>query len=256
MQKSFRLGSTSFVYPADLVTNARRLAGRVDDIELVLFEAENFGSNFPTRDTLAALNKIADENALTFTVHLPRDMNLHDEQACDQNRRAIDATRGLYPYAYIAHLDGRALMRDTSAARVARWRAEAGRALAQVIAWVGDAARVCVENVEAWDPAYFQEIVVELRASRCIDIGHFWLNQCDPLPHLAAHLPQTRVIHLHGVGARDHSALTRQSQAQLAAALAALRRENYRGVVTLEVFGETDFFTSLETLERVLEINS
>lgn len=256
MQKSFRLGSTSFVYSADLVTNARRLAGRVDDIELVLFDAENFGSNFPTRAARAELNKIADENALTFTVHLPRDMNAHDEQACDQNRRAIDATRDLYPYAYIAHLDGRALMRDASAAKVARWRADAARALAQVIAWVGDAARVCVENVEAWDPAHFQNIVAAARASRCIDIGHFWLNQCDPLPHLAAHLPQTRVIHLHGVGARDHSALTHQAQAQLVAVLETLRRENYRGVVTLEVFGETDFFTSLETLARALEINN
>jgi len=39
--RKFRLGSTSYVYPADLVTNARQLAGRVDDIELVLFETEN-----------------------------------------------------------------------------------------------------------------------------------------------------------------------------------------------------------------------
>ncbi len=251
--RKFRLGSTSYVYPADLVTNARRLAGRVDDIELVLFETENFGSNFPTRDTLVELNEIAGENGLTFTVHLPRDVNLNDELSYAQNRRAVDATRALHPYAYVMHLDGRALMRDTSAANVARWHTQARRALEQVIAWVGDAARVCVENVEAWDPAYFQEMVAELRASRCIDIGHFWVNQCDPLPHLVTHLPQTRVIHLHGVDARDHSALTHQPQAQLAAVLETLRRQNYRGVVTLEVFGESDFFTSLETLERALE---
>lgn len=252
MQKSFRLGSTSYVYPADLVTNARRLAGSVDDIELVLFETDNL-TNFPTRDTIAELNEIARENALTYTVHLPRDVNLNDEISSDQNRRAVEATRALHAYAYVMHLDGRALMQDTSAANVARWQVQAARALEQVIAWVGDATRVCVENVEAWDPAYFQDMVAELQTSRCIDIGHFWLNQCDPLPHLDAYLSRARVIHLHGVDARDHSALTHQPQRQLVSVLETLLRQNYSGVVTLEVFGESDFLTSVETLERALE---
>jgi len=41
-----RLGSTSYIYPADLLTNTRQLAGVVQDIELVLFELPNGESNF------------------------------------------------------------------------------------------------------------------------------------------------------------------------------------------------------------------
>ena len=39
---TFRLGSTSYVYPDDILPNVQRLAqaGDVDDIELVLFEVE------------------------------------------------------------------------------------------------------------------------------------------------------------------------------------------------------------------------
>ncbi len=42
----FRLGTTSYIIPADLMTNVRLLSPLVDDIELVLFEADD-ESNLP-----------------------------------------------------------------------------------------------------------------------------------------------------------------------------------------------------------------
>ncbi|MCX7010033.1 MAG: hypothetical protein NTY53_22795 [Kiritimatiellaeota bacterium] len=44
-QNSFRVGVTSYVYPADILPNVERLAGRVDDVELVLFESEATAPN-------------------------------------------------------------------------------------------------------------------------------------------------------------------------------------------------------------------
>ena len=44
----FHIGATSYVIPADLAPNAEYLATRVDDMELVLFESPEWGSNFPT----------------------------------------------------------------------------------------------------------------------------------------------------------------------------------------------------------------
>jgi len=38
-QLPFRLGTTSFIYPATWSVNVERLAGRVDDVELLIFEA-------------------------------------------------------------------------------------------------------------------------------------------------------------------------------------------------------------------------
>jgi hypothetical protein len=42
----YRLGSTSYVWPAGLVPNVRRLGPLVDDVELVLFDLEE-RSNLP-----------------------------------------------------------------------------------------------------------------------------------------------------------------------------------------------------------------
>ncbi len=41
MKRQFRLGSTSYVYPDDILPNVRKLMSSVDDIELVLFEVDD-----------------------------------------------------------------------------------------------------------------------------------------------------------------------------------------------------------------------
>jgi hypothetical protein len=48
----FRIGTTSFVYPARWLANVERLAGRVDDVEILLFE---LAGDAPGPDELAAL---------------------------------------------------------------------------------------------------------------------------------------------------------------------------------------------------------
>lgn len=247
----FRLGATSYVFPADLVTNARQLAGIADDMELVLFETQAHGSNFPSPAEVKALNEIGQTQNLTFTIHLPRDMNCSDALALDQNRRVIALTRPLSPYAYVMHLDGAIFLRDTSAATIQHWQEDARRAILQVVDWVGDATRVCVENVESWNPTYFETIVLETGVSRCIDVGHLWKDGRDPLAHLDAHLHQTRVIHLHGLKGRDHQSLKHMSHAQLLPVITTLVRKKYSGVLTCEVFGEQDFFSSRDALLKL-----
>jgi hypothetical protein len=71
---------------------------------------------------------------------------------------------------------------------------------------------------------------------------------------LREHLPQTRVIHLHGVDdtGRDHQSLRYTSREDLRAVLDVLIEARYTGVVTLEVFGEDDFFSSLDVLNQSL----
>ena len=43
----FRIGTTSYIIPADILPNVVYLAGKVDDVELVLFEVEEGGGNLP-----------------------------------------------------------------------------------------------------------------------------------------------------------------------------------------------------------------
>jgi len=52
----FRLGTTSYILPADLLMNVEFLADRVDDIELVLFESDDM-TNLPDAATVRALER-------------------------------------------------------------------------------------------------------------------------------------------------------------------------------------------------------
>jgi sugar phosphate isomerase/epimerase len=253
----FRIGSTSYVYPDDILPNARALAPIVDDIELVLFEVDEGdaagASNLPTRHDIAELRTIARDNGLSYTVHLPLNLRFGDAVAFDKARRAIQATRNLEPYAYVMHLDSRALVTPGSADERSAWQRDAGQALAQVVSWVGDPRLVCVENLEGWDPEILTESVLDRDVSRCIDVGHLWVDHRDPLPHLRAHLDRTRVIHLHGIGTRDHQSLVHTPEPEVRRVIRFLLDRSYEGVVTLEVFGVEDFFSSREVLLRLLE---
>jgi sugar phosphate isomerase/epimerase len=87
----FRLGTTSYIIPADLITNVRFLAPYVDDIELVLFEADD-ESNLPDEKTINTLNEIARSNDLSYTVHLPLGLLLG---AMDEEKRRSSVNKAL-----------------------------------------------------------------------------------------------------------------------------------------------------------------
>ena len=62
----FRLGTTSYIWPDDILPNVRQLAPLVDDIELVLFESDEYGSNLPDKDVIAELKQLALAYGLTY----------------------------------------------------------------------------------------------------------------------------------------------------------------------------------------------
>ena len=72
----FRLGTTSYIIPDDILPNALYLAGKVRDIELILFEVDDGPNNLPSPEVIQALSKVAQDNDLTYTVHLPLDLKL------------------------------------------------------------------------------------------------------------------------------------------------------------------------------------
>ena len=85
--------------------------------------------------------------------------------------------------------------------------------------------------------------------SRCIDIGHLWLNNHPPVPYLERRLRETRVIHIHGIDERDHSSLRHVPKAQLEEVFNELIRQNYQGVITIEVFNQQDFLSSRDIFQ-------
>jgi len=262
----FRLGATSYVIPDDILANARHLAGSVDDVELVLFEADDDCGNLPVPETIRELAALAASHGMSYTVHLPLDLRLAEggregDGSLLRAGEVITRTRLLDPGAYVAHLDGMRLLeaeqsgalsgRALAAAR-ARWRDETVRGLEALAALAGGPGLIAVENLEGYPPDFNDPVLEALPVSRCVDVGHLWLDGHDPIPYLAAALPRTTVIHLHGIQGRDHKSLAHVPEARLRAVLSLLLKARYSGVLTVEVFGEEDLQTSVAALREAL----
>lgn len=247
----------------------------MDDVQLVLFETDEHGSNLPSPVEVTRLRGLAEQHGLTYTVHLPVDLRLGEDctesddlaagagRPADHHisliraRRAIEATRDLDPFAYTLHLDGREFAGAGGVAgvepdAVRRWQESGRRALEIVCDWVSDPGRLCVENVEGWDPEVFAPVVQQLPVARTIDAGHLWLQQNDPIPHLESWMDRVRVVHLHGLADRDHASLALVSPERLDPVVDLLVTK-FSGVVTLEVFDPEDLRTSLEALRESID---
>lgn len=253
----FRLGSTSYVYPADILPNVQRLAPLVDDVELVLFEVDDGQNNLPSPDIIDALNSLATEHDLTYTVHLPLDLRLasgDSSPSLEKARRVIGCTCALTPWAYVVHLDGAEVSSDPSTAVLARWRDQAARSLDLLGQEVGDPHVLAVENLESYTPDAFLPLLDRLPVSLCLDVGHFIKSGSDPLPYLQTYLERTRVVHLHGCqDGRDHRGLDLLPNALLIDLLDLLVSSKYQGVLTLEVFTQRHFFPGRESILALME---
>lgn len=254
----FRIGTTSYIIPADILPNARYLAGKVQDIQLVLFEMEDSLNNLPTNAQVNELNDIATEQGLSYTVHLPLDLRLGTKGSdlhlsLIKARRVIEATQKLNPLAYIAHLDGRDERFSTDPIVLSQWQKQAADSIQQAAEWTGDIKLLAVENLEGY-PVGFNDPVINIAgSSRCIDIGHLWLDDREPVDFFPGRIEQTTVIHLHGINERDHQSLAHMSQKRIDDFFRILLKSNFSGVVTLEVFSEDDFNTSMQAVADSLQ---
>lgn len=256
MNYPFRLGTSSYIIPDDILPNARYLAGKVRDIELILFEVDDGPNNLPSPDVIEELSQIARGHDMTYTVHLPLDLKLGaDDSERDQSlvkaKRVIDRTQALDPWAYVLHLDGKSVRTSTDAELIEHWQDRSVRALQIVAEWAGEASKLAVENLETYPLNFIQPVLERIPVSRCVDIGHLWLDGHDPIPYLRAALARTRVIHIHGIAERDHRSLACMPLEKVRAVWDELIDAKYEGVLTLEIFSEEDFLASMEVIERI-----
>ncbi len=260
----YRLGATSYVWPAEILPNVRRLGPLVDDVELVLFEVDGY-SNLPDAATVSELNALARTHNLTYTVHLPLDLTLTHPQSLEEAGKVITCTRDLAPWAYVLHLDGRrpvaggteSVEGAPSPATVTHWQQDACQVLEQLAVLASGAQRLCVENLENYAPEHFLPLLERVPVGLCVDAGHLWLTGRDPVSFLDCYLPWTRVVHLHGIkvsGSQpyDHESLLHLGVERVAPVLDLLLARHYDGVLTLEVFGREDFFSSRSLVAEVV----
>ncbi len=255
----FRLGTSSYIIPADIIPNVRALAGIVDDIELVLFETEEF-SNLPDADTIDTLRVLAKEHELSYTVHFPLDVSLCDsneecrEKSVEQCRRIIDCTRPLDPFAFIVHCNEDSPEGEFPSRDMETWLKQAHRSFGELSSCVDDPKCFAVETLRY--PLHTLETPIrEHGFSVCLDIGHLLLNSYSIEEHYRKYWDITRVIHLHGIiDGKDHASLKGLDKQVLEILLNLLKTTAAsERVLTLEIFSESDFIHSMEILERYAE---
>ena len=249
----FRLGTTSYIIPDDILPNARYLADKVRDIQLVLFELDD-QSNLPDRQVINRLNRIAQNHDMTYTVHLPLDLRLAADSgethiSLVKARRVMESTHGLNPLAYVVHLDGKEERQSSDLEVLLHWQEQAVKSLREAAAYCGDIRLLAVENLEGYPPEFNDVVIRTAGCSRCIDIGHLWLDGHDPIPYLTGRLEETTIMHVHGIGTRDHQSLQLMATEKMDDLIRFLVEQNYTGVLTMEIFSENDLETSLQVIK-------
>jgi len=252
----FRLGTTSYIIPADLMPNVRYLAPYVDDIELVLFEADH-ESNLPDEKTIRELHDVACSNDLSYTVHLPLGLSLGavDEEerrkSVEKALHAVELTSPLNPLAYIVHFEGdrRGLIPSDN---MTGWTRGLRASVADLLGTGIKPHLFCVETLD-YPFTLVDPIVCEFELSVCLDIGHVLLQGYPLDAYLAKYHDRVRVFHAHGIrGNKDHRDLGSLKDSDLALLFGNLRlHRSSPPVLTLEVFDENDFRLSLDVVARM-----
>jgi sugar phosphate isomerase/epimerase len=249
----FRLGVTSYVYPADLGTNIRALAPVVDDIELVFFESSD-ASTFPLPSEILQWQAVARDHDLTFTIHFPIDKALGSPNRSEREAflsttlRLVELCRPLDPHGWILHVEG--IEADAAPDRVRQWQEDSLPLMHTLSGEVGDPGAVCLENLD-YPFDWCEPMLAELPFSVCLDFGHLWQGNRDWRAHVNRWLPRTRIIHLYGTDQSSrHYSLARSPVPLVKEVLRSLG--GYKDVLTLETFGYDDTASSLSRLADCL----
>ena len=245
----FSFGVTSYLYPADIAYNLKRLRGVADEMELILFEGKDY-SNLPSPRDVRRFTRLTKATGMRFNVHLPLDIDVvsADDAIRASSRESVERivalTRPLDPLSYTLHV-----LKDETEP-TASWRARVREALSRLPQQHG---MFCIETL-AWDLREIGDIIAELGYSVCIDIGHLLLRGYDVPEFFRTFAGRVGMVHLHGIdGEKDHVGLSHLAPATLAMIADTLSRERYARSLCLEVFALADFIDSIGPLERIGE---
>jgi sugar phosphate isomerase/epimerase len=231
------------------------LAPFLDEIELVLFESEG-QDNLPDDVQLSALINFSLHQEVNFNVHLPIDIFLGDK--CEEVRthaisivkKVIERTLRLNPSLYTLHLDLRN-KNGHEETDIEGWQRSIIRCLEEILDDGIESKRISIETL-GYPFEWVEDIIKEFGFSICLDIGHILIYGKDLPLYLEKYLPNTSIIHLHGFqNGIDHLGIDKLNGKTVDLILSHL--QNYKGILSIEVFSFDDLKRSLEILEKEWE---
>lgn len=257
MKYPFRLGTTSYIIPDNIIPNARYLANKVDDIQLILFQSEDI--SLPANEDIKTLKKIATDNNLSYSIHFPLDTILGADEplrteSVEKHIEIINITLPLDPSVYIVHFNADDKDHQTGAPsdNMPRWLTNNRRSMEEILkATRVPASKFCIETL-SFPLNIVDDTINDLGLSVCLDIGHLLINNFSVQDHLDRYLDKTKSIHLHGTsGKNDHLDLSHLDPATLDLVLTTIANRSIN--LTVEVFNEPDFLKSMEVITHLYQ---
>lgn len=263
MDRHFRLGTTSFIYPDHILPNVRRIGIFFDEIELLMFESEP-RDVLPSQRDIRELVRLSGDLNLTYNVHLPTDIHLAApsaparQQAADRIARVMDLCEPLDATTHTLHLetggdDGSNGSGCDSSERVTdEWTGRAMDGLDRLVPLLPRPDLISLETLD-YPPKRLLPFLERYELNVCIDAGHHFKYGYDLAASLDLFKERVPLIHLHGFGktkkgVRDHTGLDRLDPVLFEQTVGLLA--GFHGTVSLEVFNRDDLNRSLGVLSK------
>jgi len=254
----FKLCTTTFIYPADWVANARALGRAFDELELLLFESCH-PESLPTATDIQTLSELAADLDFSWNVHLPIDIHPgHSDlkirqQAVDVIRRTIERTAPLVPTTHTLHLPG--ITGRPGEATVSTWQERVHETIESIMIGGISGNRLTIENIPDYPLELALPVIDAFGLEVCLDIGHLLVAGNSVRSAFEIFSERITLIHLHGVAdGRDHCELANMAPDIQAVVTAFLK--DFTGTVSLEVFSREHLLSSLESLQNEWSIPS
>ena len=252
------------IFGNDIVENAEILIELVDNIEIVLFHTPT-QNNFLSRSDLRRLAQIGSRHGVSYTVHLPDSLEIASSSAAKraesigQTLKLIEVTAGIDPQHHILHVPFThptlipvpgLYLKSIAHQRWQEWLKRATESLSIIFDTCGQSASLLVENIN-YSLVFLEPLAQSGYCKICLDVGHLLLGQESVMAAIKRYISQIREIHLHGIkNHMDHYSLALLPQERLARWMKHLIRNQYDGIINLEVFSPRDLMVSLELLGR------
>nr|WP_319495249.1 cobamide remodeling phosphodiesterase CbiR [uncultured Desulfobacter sp.] len=255
IKRTFKLGTTSFIYPDHIIPNVKKIGPFFDEIELLVFESKP-ESVVPSQNDVKELAELSGDLDLTYNVHLPTDVSLGASNpqlrrdAADTLKQVIERFSIAPVTHFTLHLEMDKPQASTDA--IKRWQNNARQGLDLLVPDLEDPAKIGVETLW-YPPDLFKDLIDEFGLSVCADLGHHVKYGYDISSTFERFGPKINLIHLHGVETRlepprDHVGLDRMDAGEFKKIIDHLK--HYTGTVSLEVFKLAHLQGSLAALAK------
>jgi len=245
----FRLGTTSFIYPAGYAENVKLLGPYIDAVEVLAFESR-WPDSLPSEADIAELVRLGEEHDLCYNIHLPIDVSLcapdttSRKKAAEILDRFVQRFAPLNPTAYALHLPC-----DTT--DLTAWGEAACDGIRRLLE-TGISPRLLAIETLDYPLEQAEPLITEFDLSVCMDMGHLFLYGFDVKDLFEKFQERISLIHLHGVkDGRDHISLNQLPTEQVNTVRKILK--HFTGTVSLEVFSYKHLAPSLDFLEKIMD---